>query len=275
MPAEATMRAFVNVASGGLNTSRYIENIEPENYDPRALEYLFEMYSDYIVGLKLRIGKDINEGMGLYPLEESIKLAGQFGVPLALHATYPLEPMQEIVPLLRKDDILCHTLQKMGEYNILDENGKVIREVWEARERGVVFDCAHGRIHFSFEVGKKAFEQGFYPDIISTDEITISAYRDRMFSLPMVMTRVLALGMPLYDVVRAVTETPAKHMNLEGYVGTLRQGALADVCVLKVDEKPAEFTDCYGAHLRSEFRLVPQMTLKAGRMVFRTTDFTF
>ena len=275
MPSTVTMRAFINVASGGLGTSRYTENIDPSNYDPRALEYIFEMYRDYIIGLKLRIGKDINDGLGLEPLKESVKLGDRFGVPLALHATYPLEPLQEIMPIMRNGDILCHTLQKMGEYNILDENKRVLKEVWDARKRGVVFDCAHGRIHFSFDVARAAFAEDFYPDIISSDIISISSFRERMFSLPMVMTRALALGMPFNEVIKAVTETPAKYLNLDGYVGTLKPGALADICVLKKEEKQVEFTDCYGAKLVSELRLVPQMTLKAGRVVYKSTDFCF
>lgn len=275
MPADVTMRAFVNVAAGGQPTGCYIENIDPENYDVHAFEYIFEMFRDYVIGLKLRIGKDINDGMGTYPLVESLKLADQFGVPLALHATYPLEPMQEILPLLRGGDILCHSLQRMGPYNILDDNDRILPEVWDARRRGVLFDCAHGRIHCSFRVGKAAIEQGFFPDIISTDGISISAYRQKMFSLPMVMSRLLALGMPLEEVIRAVTQTPARIMRLEGYVGTLEPGALADVCVMQKEERKITFTDTYGDDLDAECLLVPQMTMRAGRVMYRTTGFTF
>ena len=275
LPAAVTMKAFINVAPGGLACSQYLENVNPENFDERRLEYLFEMYPEHIAGLKLRVGMDINEGLGTTPICAAVALARKFNTRLALHATYPLEPMQEILPILGKGDVLCHTLQKMGEYNILDSNGKVIDEVWDAKERGVIYDCAHGRIHCSFEVFRKAMEQGFLPDMLSTDGIAVSMYRNKLFSLPVVMSKVLALGMPLLDVVRATTETPAKHLGMEGKVGTLKPGAQADVCVMKKDERSLTFADSYGAEVKADYLLSPQMTIRAGKLVFCDSDFAF
>lgn len=275
MPAALTMKAFVNVASGGLACSQYLENIAPENYDIRRIEYLFEMYSEHIVGLKLRVGKDISDGMGTAPISAAVALARSMNTRLALHATYPLEPMQEILPLLGEGDVLCHTFQKMGPYNILDENGKLLPEVIEARERGVIFDCAHGRIHCSFDIFKRAMDQGFLPDMLSTDGIGVSMYRAKLFSLPVVMSKILALGMPLYEVVRATTQTPAKNLGLEGVVGTLAPGALADVCVMKKEERPVVFTDSYGAEQKAEYILSPQMTIRAGKLVFCRAEMVF
>lgn len=275
MPAGVTMRAFINVASGGLACSQYLENIKAENYDVRRLEYLFEMYPQYIAGLKLRVGKDISDGMGTEPIKTAKELATHLNTKLALHATYPLEPMQDILPLLTKGDVLCHTLQKMGEYSILDANGKLLPEVWDARDRGVIFDCAHGRIHCSFEIFRKAMDQGFRPDMLSTDGIGVSMYRNKMFSLPIVMSKILALGMPLFDVVRATTETPAKNLGLEGVVGTLAPGAQADVCVMKKDERPLVFTDSYGAEQKADYLLSPKLTIRAGKLVFCDSDLTF
>lgn len=274
MPAVTTLKASVNVASGGLAGAGYMEDISPELYDIRAMEYLFERYQEYIYGLKLRIGKDISEGKGLRPLEESVKLARRFGTRLSLHATCPLEPLPEIVVRMGPGDVLCHTFQAMGSYSILDEAGRVYPEVWEARKRGVIFDSAQGRIHCSFPVARAAIEQGFCPDVISTDLITFSAYQERLFSLPVTMSRFLALGMPLCEVVRCCTETPAGLMGMAGQIGTLRPGALADVAVMKLEEHPFEFQDSYGNHLQASQMLLPRMTLKAGRTVWRDIAFT-
>ena len=160
LPSLVTMKASINVASGGLCTPQYMENIEPENFDEKGIEELFDKYPQYIYGLKLRLGKDISDGMGVEPLKAAVKLARKFDTRLSVHATYPLTPISDIVDEMGEGDVLCHTFQKMGPYNILDENGKVLKEVWEARDRGVIFDCAHGRIHCCFPLTKAAIEQG-------------------------------------------------------------------------------------------------------------------
>ena len=207
-------------------------------------------------------------------MEESVRLARMFHTRLSLHATYPLEPLPEIAARMGEGDVLCHTFQAMGPYSILNEAGQVYPEVWEARRRGVLFDSAQGRVHCSFSVARAAIEQGFCPDVISTDLITFSAYQERLFSLPVVMSRFLALGMPLAEVVRCCTQTPARLMGLAGQIGTLRPGALADVAVMKMEERRFEFQDSCGDCLPASRMLLPRMTLKAGRTVWRDIAFT-
>jgi len=274
-PSGLTMKASINVASGGLLTSQYLENVDPANYDEKGLAYHFRHYPSYIHGLKLRIGKDISDGMGLEPLVGSLKLAEKFKTRLHLHATYPLEPLGEVMPMLRNDDVFCHTFQSMGEYNILDENGRVQKCVWDAKKHGVILECAQGRIHCSFKVAKAAIDEGLYPDVISTDLVMVSVYQKRLFSLPLVLTRMLAFGMPLTEVIRACTETPARLMGLEGVIGTLKPGALADVCIMKVAERPVELMDSYGESVKYDRILIPQYTLKAGKVKYCHTDLMF
>ena len=274
LPALITMKASINVASGGLCTPQYMEDIRPENYDVKGLEDLFDRFAPQVYGLKLRLGKDISDGMGVEPLCASVKLARHLNTRLSVHATYPLTPMTDIVNEMGPGDVLCHTFQKMGEHNILNDNGKVRPEVWAARERGVICDCAHGRIHCCFSLAKAAIDQGFAPDVISTDLITFSAYQERLFSLPVVLSRFLALGMPLKEVVRCCTQTPARLMGMEGQLGTLRPGALADIAVMKLENRDFTFVDSYGNSLRANRILLPQMTLKAGKTRYRQIDFT-
>ena len=251
-----------------------MENIEPENFDEKGIEELFDKYPQHIYGLKLRLGKDISDGMGVEPLKAAVKLARKFDTKLSVHATYPLTPISDIVDEMGEGDVLCHTFQKMGPYNILDENGRVLKEVWEARDRGVIFDCAHGRIHCCFPLTKAAIEQGFMPDCISTDLITFSAYQERLFSLPVVMTRLWMLGMSLNEVVRAVTQTPAKLMGMEGKIGTIKAGAFADITVMKLEDREYTFVDSYGNSLPADKIMIPQFTMKNGKTRYRQIDFT-
>jgi len=273
LQSELTMKALINVCSGGMSTNKYVENIRPENYDREALAYLFERYPDHILGLKLRMGKGISDGMGLEPLRASIQLAEDLETRLALHPTNPLEPVADIVDLLRSGDILCHPYQQMGEHNILDRSGTVHDSVWKAKKRGVILDISHGRLNFSLEIASAAVAQGLLPDIISADISTGSMYMKQVFSLPMVMTRFLALGMPLVEVIRACTEKPADVMGLEGFIGTLREGALADICVMKHEERRVELTDLYGNRTSASSVLIPHVTIKAGRLKYCSMDF--
>ena len=41
--------------------------------------------------------------------------------------------------------------------------------MWQARERGIIFDVGHGAASFWFRNAAPAIEQGFLPDSISTD----------------------------------------------------------------------------------------------------------
>ena len=78
--------------------------------------------------------------------------------------------------LKKLPNVKIMTRAKFDDF-ILDENGRIFPEVWSARERGVLFDSAQGRIHCSFPVARAAIEQGFPPDVISTDLITFSVYQ--------------------------------------------------------------------------------------------------
>ena len=44
---------------------------------------------------------------------------------------------------------------------ILSENGKVLPEIYAARERGVLFDAAHGGNQFSNNVARTAIDEVF------------------------------------------------------------------------------------------------------------------
>lgn len=170
--------------------------------------------------------------------------------------------------------MLCHTFQAMGPYSILDKEGRIYPELWNARARGVRFDSAQGRVHCSFTTAKAAIQQGFLPDVISTDLTTFSAYQERLFSLPVTMSHFLALGMSLHDVVRCCTATPAELMGLEAQLGTLRPGMPADVAIMKMAQQKFEFQDSYGNRLPASQLLLPRMTIKAGRTCWRSAAFS-
>lgn len=270
-----TMRAFINITATGIITEQYFENMEPENIDHKRLEYMLERYADLILGFKCRIGHFFSKELDLIPLDAARGLGERFHLPVCCHAVWPESPYEEILSKLRKDDILCHCYQSQGDYSILDANGRIQDCVKDARARGVIFDCASGRKNHSLDIMQKAIAQGFLPDVISTDVVTHSIYRKKLFCLPYTMSEYLAGGMEIMDVIRAVTATPAGLMHLEGQIGTLKAGAMADVAIMQLLEKPMTFHDMVGNDMPADKLFVPIMTLKAGRLAYRRIDYTF
>jgi dihydroorotase len=137
--------------------------------------------------------------------------------------------------------------------------------VWRARERGVLFDVGHGSSSFAFEVAKSSLEQGFAPDFISSD-IHSKNIAGPVFDLPTTMSKFLALGMPLYDVIARCTQHPAIAIGRPD-LGGLFEGELADVTILDLDESPQSFQDVQGTTVKGSYRLRARHTLVAGRLL--------
>ncbi len=138
----------------------------------------------------------------------------------------------------------------------------------EAERHGIVFDCAHGRNHFSFRMIEKALDQGFLPDTISTDLTTTSATKGPVWDLATTMSKLLHFGMSLDDLVTRATAAPAKIMGYEGTVGTLRPGANADIALLERRNGNFPMTDSDGNTVTAKERLIARTTIKDGRVTY-------
>jgi dihydroorotase len=136
----------------------------------------------------------------------------------------------------------------------------------EARKRGVIFDVGHGGGSFVFRNAAPAVAQGFYPDSISTDLHT-GSMNGAMIDMPTTMSKLLAMGMPLRDVIRASTWTPARVIHREE-LGHLSAAAVADVAVWSLLNGDFGFVDASGGGFRGKQRLLCELTLKAGRVVW-------
>lgn len=265
------IRAFLNVSPTGITTLRQHESVDPAIWDEKEIAAIFEKYGDQVLGLKIRQSQDIVCGLGLEPLRRAVALAEEIGCPVVVHTTDPPESASEMADILRPGDVYCHVYQGAGK-TIL-EDGAPSRGIAAARERGVLFDAANGMSHFNFDVAERALKNGFAPDIISSDVTKFTFLRTNAYALPYLMSKYLYLGMSFIDVVRAVTETPARLMGMAGKIGTLAPGAYADVTILKQKEARVRYRDAQGCVRESNEMLVPQMTIKGGRIMFRQMDF--
>src|SRR5438445_7905965 len=95
--------------------------------------------------------------------------------------------IRSLLPLHEEGDILTHYFTA-NPGGVLDANGKLVPEAREAADRGIWFDTAHGRMNFSFEVGRRVIDQGLLPHCISTD-LTVPGRLRTVHSMTEMMTR--------------------------------------------------------------------------------------
>ena len=126
---------YLNVASAGQVNEDSPEYANPQFFDKSVIKDLFGKYKQ-IRGLKLRFDKACVKDLGLKALEGAKQLACDFKVPLVVHVANHPDRIADIVSLLDKGDVVCHIYQNLCE-GILDEGGKILKEVKAARERGV------------------------------------------------------------------------------------------------------------------------------------------
>lgn len=271
--SQCSIYSFLNVYTGGIFSGTFQENYDPALYDKERIKELKRRYPDEIKGLKIRIGRETVGELGLHALEKTVSLAETIGdLMVCVHTTNSLFHSEEIVKILRKGDIFCHVYNG-GENQILDSKGNVYKGIRDAREKGVIFDAAHGRWNFSHHVARCAIEQGFLPDIISSD-VTSQRYRfgKHAKSLPFVMSKYLALGMSLPEIIERTTLNPLKLLGVEEK-GVLKTGKIADISIFKKKSKEIIFQDSDMNILKGHEILVPQMTIRRGEILYCQEDF--
>jgi predicted amidohydrolase len=264
--------SFVNISSGGLIASRYSEELNPKYYDEAAIGELLSRYRGQLLGIKIRVSKEIVGDFGIKPLEVTLEIARRLKCPVVVHTTNPVAAPEKIAGMLRSGDVYCHAHQGDGE-TIVGANGKIRPALFAAQKAGVVFDACNGRNNFSFKVAQAALAEGFIPDVISSDVTKKTLYGDFVFSLPFVMMKYLNMGMKLEQVVAACTSVPARLIGMKGKLGTLSPGALADVAVFRLGKKKLKVKDILGDSITGENVLVPQMTILDGQVTYRQIDF--
>jgi dihydroorotase len=259
------LRAWLNISTIGLIEIRVGELNQLLHADAEAAVRAAEENRDLIVGIKIRISEYVTGADFKPALRIARTAADEAGLPLMVHIGDTNEPLTAALPLLRPGDVVTHTYTGR-RHGIFDYDGAVLPAVRQARESGVRFDGAHGRRHFSFDAARRALEQGFPLDTLSSD-ISVRAIADTSYHLPLIMSKLMALGASLDEVVPLVTRNPARILGAAGELGTLVPGAAGDVAILEVVEADVELTDSEGQRLRARRHLVPWRTVRAGEVV--------
>jgi dihydroorotase len=169
---------------------------------------------------------------------------------------------------LRPGDIFTHTYSDGSEERetLVDGQGRLKPFILKAQERGIVFDLGHGGGAFTWKQAVPATEQGFVADVISTDLHTQSM-NSGMKDLCNVMSKMMALGISLQEVVKRTTWIPARTINRTD-LGHLSEGAVADVAVFSLLQGEFGFLDVRRQKYKGQAKLEAQLTLREGKVVW-------
>ena len=259
-PSRVRIYALLNLSSIGLVAPTW-EFANLDYCDLELAAQIVERNRDLILGIKARIDRNTTRGVGIRPLELARELADRLGLPLMVHIGFGPPSIDEVAALLRPGDILTHCFTG-APMRILTKDGKVHPVIRELHDRGLVLDIGHGTGSFSFPVAEALLEQGLLPDVISSD-IHQLAIQGPMFDLPTTLSKFLALGMRLPEVIERATAAPARVIGRQD-LGTLKPGSLADVALFRVEEGDFTFYDVDMTPRRGTKRLVNTLTLVAG-----------
>jgi dihydroorotase len=265
--SQTRVLAFLNIVGAGMRGAKFENNLDDMEAAPTAEMAL--RYKGLIVGIKLAH----YAGPGWAAVERAVEAGTRAKIPVMVDFgdPRPERPSSELwTRKLRPGDIYTHCYS--GLRNELTEAGHVNPAMVEGRKRGVIFDVGNGGGSFAWRVAVPAIREGFLPDSISTDLHTASMNAG-MKDMLNVMGKFLAMGLSLDDVILRSTWNPAREIQRED-LGNLSVGAPADVAVLRLENGSFGYTDMYGARLQATQRLVCELTIRNGKVVWDLNGIT-
>ncbi|WZO99947.1 amidohydrolase/deacetylase family metallohydrolase [Isosphaeraceae bacterium EP7] len=270
--AKTRVKALVHISGIGLIAGINMKPAFGEIQDPLFLsaEGAVETalaHADVVLGIKVRLMDNISDDgrVEREALRQARAAADAIKKPLMLHPTLAVTPTEEMVEALRPGDVFTHCYHGLSG-SILDGRGLVLDSVRAAIERGVRMDVGHGQGSFHFDVAARCLEQGVRPHTISTDLHTYCV-DGPVYDLACTMTKFLALGLSVRDVLEMVTSEPASWMGEAGVLGTLAVGAEADAVLFDLEDGDWELVDSIGQVRRHPTRFAVRSVFKGGRKV--------
>ncbi len=263
--AKVRVLAFLNIVANGMQGD--LEQ-SVDQMDVKRCAETIKKYPDIIVGVKTAHYWTEEPWDGEHTPWAAVDRAEECGRAVNLPVMFDFWPRPDrsyaelILKKMRPGDIHTHVFAQ--QFPILLADGKLNPILAEARARGVIFDVGHGAGSFWFRNAVPAVKQGFIPDSISTD---LHTGNFTVLSMTQVMSKFLAMGVPLQDLIRRSTVNPAQEIH-RPELGTLSVGKEADIAVLEQLNGPFSYIDCGFARMDGKGKLIARMTVRAGRIVF-------
>ncbi|MGB3589730.1 MAG: amidohydrolase/deacetylase family metallohydrolase [Tunicatimonas sp.] len=255
--------SFLNIVGGGMKGGE--QEQDTSDMDAEMTGMVAKRHPE-VVGIKVAH----YAGPNWKPVDRAVEAGRIANVPVMVDfgGTIPPLPLDSLLlHHLRPGDIFTHTFGHVpGRIPIVNERGKVRDYVWEAQERGIIFDVGHGGGSFLFRQAIPALKEGFRPNTISTDLHT-GSMNAGMKSQINVMSKFLNMNMELKDVIAASTWNSAQAIK-QDHLGHLSEGAVADVAVLNIQEGEFGFIDAGGYRMNGNQKLECELTIRAGKVVW-------
>jgi dihydroorotase len=260
--------AFLHLSATGLTVNRIVPELADIKFAQvdEAARAATENRA-FILGIKVRIAHGAtgqgNQANAREALRRGREAADLASVRLMVHVSDTPIPLEEILDTLRAGDIATHIFNGNTE-QVLDPNGRVRGAVRAAKERGVVLDVGHASIHCDAKVAQRAMGEGLFPTTLSTDLHTPPPGRI-VYNLRGLMSKFLALGMTLDDVVASVTSRAAAAIGKSDEIGSLAPGRVGDAAILDLEDGHFAYVDGAGNRVRATRRFRTRHVIRAGR----------
>ena len=263
--SQTRVLALLNIVGNGM-TSRFEEQDVTDMNPAQTANMIKKLFPDIIVGIKAaHFWGDFTQ------VDRAVEAGKLANVPVMVDFGEH-DPPNSIEDLfmkhLRPGDIFTHTFSygPANRETVVDENGKVKPFVFDAQKRGIIFDVGHGGGAFSWRQAVPSMQQGFRPNVISTD-LHSESMNGGMKDLSNVMSKFLNMGMSLLDVILRTTWNPATVIK-RPELGNLSVGSEADIAVFSVRKGDFGFVDIRRTKIKGTQKLETEMTIRAGKIVW-------
>lgn len=254
--------ALLNIVGSGMRGGKFEQNTA--DMDGEATAAMALKYPQSIVGIKTAHF----DGPEWTPVEQAVIAGKKANVPVMVDfgSDRPTRPIYDLMTQkLRPGDIYTHMysgLRHEQDPSTLGPSQALI----EGRKRGIYFDVGQGGGSFKWSLAVPMIKDGFIPDSISTD-LHIDSMNGAMKDELNVADKILAMGVPMKEVVAEMTSHPAHEIKHEE-LGNLSENSIADIAVLRLENGKFGFTDMVNSRLEGTQKLLCELTLKNGKIVY-------
>jgi len=266
------MLAYLNIAAPGMNTAEQ----DPTTFDISLAVRTALAHPDIIVGFKSAHYWTSSAYDSIHTPWASVDSALAAAREAGLHAMFDFYPREAkggwpartyrdlVLEKMQPTDI--HTHCYAAHIPSVDENGVLNGYILEAQNQERIFDVGHGAGSFIWAHAVPSIEQGYIANSISTD-LHGANINGPVYDMMHVMSKFLAMGVPLEDVIRRSTINPASEIK-RGKLGSLTPGNPADIAVFEELNGYFTYYDVKKNTLVGDKKIQAVFTLYGGRVLF-------